>query len=132
MSVANSIQKGEFDLNLISLRKPLEFPDNTIQSTAYTGSSGGESLLDVLTDGNSAGGLEITDVGGITGANVGFTLSSGAVNLTFNNPANSLEMSYTNLALNTIALNDASPGVANLFLPITINGVAYKISLFLG
>jgi hypothetical protein len=30
---------GAFDLNEVKLRKPLEFPDGTIQASAYTGSS---------------------------------------------------------------------------------------------
>ena len=30
---------GAFDLNEVKLRKPLEFPDGTIQGSAYTGSS---------------------------------------------------------------------------------------------
>ena len=34
MSVANSVQKGDFDLNVVSLRKPLEFPNGSVQSTA--------------------------------------------------------------------------------------------------
>jgi hypothetical protein len=155
----------------------ISFVGNTLNKTLIsTGNGSGNFTFGVYdTVGGSTQGLIVlpnsssdlynpivnsTDVSLIssaTGANVGFTLSSGssttngirmldtnlvigaggssdtpAVNLTFNNPANSLEMSYTNLALNTIALNDASPGVANLFLPITINGVAYKISLFLG
>ena len=65
MSVQNAISNGNFDLNLITLRKPLEFNDNTIQTTAYQGSSGGEDLEAVLTDGNSAGGLGITNLGSI-------------------------------------------------------------------
>jgi hypothetical protein len=69
MSVANSIQEGNFNSNLISLRKPLEFPDGTIQTTAYTGVVAGVALEQVLTEGNDAGGLGMTNVGTTTLAN---------------------------------------------------------------
>jgi|694.fasta_scaffold12702_4 hypothetical protein len=62
MSVANAIQEGDFDLNLVSLRKPLLFRDNTIQTTAYTGSGGVPTLAEVLTAGDNGGGLEINDI----------------------------------------------------------------------
>lgn len=62
MSVANAIQEGDFDLNLVSLRKPLLFRDNTIQTTAYTGSGGVPTLTEVLTAGNNGGNLQINDI----------------------------------------------------------------------
>jgi len=63
MSAANAI--GDFDLNAIQLRKKLEFPDGSIQTTAYTGQSGSENLQQVLTDGNDAGNLGIINLGTI-------------------------------------------------------------------
>jgi hypothetical protein len=63
MSAANAI--GDFDLNAIQLRKKLEFPDGSIQTTAYTGQSGSENLQQVLADGNDAGNLGITNLGTI-------------------------------------------------------------------
>lgn len=62
MSVASSVQKGDFDLDVISLRKPLEFPDGTIQNTAYSG-DGSEDLAEVLGIGNDALGQDILGVG---------------------------------------------------------------------
>ena len=59
MSATNAI--GDFDLNTIKLRKKIEFPDGTIQSTAAT--DGNEDLADVLLVGNDADGQDITGVG---------------------------------------------------------------------
>lgn len=73
MSVANAVQKGDFDLNLVSLRKPLEFPDNTIQSTAYTGGSGIPTLEEVLTSGDDAQGLDIQGVNNLGATTIGAT-----------------------------------------------------------
>ena len=63
MSATNSI--GDFDLNLIKLRKPLEFADGTVQDTAYTG-DGSETLAEVLGIGNDADGQDIDNVGTLT------------------------------------------------------------------
>lgn len=65
MSLQNSLSSDPFDLNAISLRKPLVFPDGTVQDTAYTG-DGSETIADVLTAGNNAGGQSITNLGSIT------------------------------------------------------------------
>ena len=62
MSVSSSIQKGDFDLNVVSLRKPLEFADGTIQSTAYTGAGGVPTLEEVLLAGDDAQGNDILGV----------------------------------------------------------------------
>jgi hypothetical protein len=59
MSATNAI--GDFDLNTIKLRKKIEFPDGTIQSTAAT--DGNEDLAEVLTVGNDADGQDILGVG---------------------------------------------------------------------
>lgn len=48
------------------LNKGIKFSDGTIQSTAYTG-DGSETLEDVLTTGNDAGGLTITNLTSIEG-----------------------------------------------------------------
>lgn len=63
MSVTNSL--GDFLLNTVILRKPLEFTDGTIQTTAYLGASGGEDLSTVLGNGNDAGNKNITNVNNI-------------------------------------------------------------------
>jgi len=63
MSVTNSL--GDFLLNTVVLRKPLEFTDGTIQTTAYLGGSGGEDLSTVLTNGNNAGNQNITNLNNI-------------------------------------------------------------------
>ena len=63
MSVSSSV--GDFDLNLIKLRKPLEFADGTVQDTAYTG-DGSEDLAEVLGVGNDALGQDIDNVGTLT------------------------------------------------------------------
>jgi hypothetical protein len=47
----------------------------------------------------------------------------------FDNATNSTQMAYTNLTITTGALPNTSGGSATLFLPVTINGVAYKIPL---
>lgn len=54
---------GDFDLNLVKIRKPLEFPDATIQSTAYTGGAGVPTLEEVLLSDNDANGEDIIGVG---------------------------------------------------------------------
>lgn len=56
---------GDFDLNLVKIRKPLEFPDATIQSTAYTGGAGVPTLEEVLLSDNDANGEDIIGVGSI-------------------------------------------------------------------
>lgn len=56
---------GDFDLNLVKIRKPLEFPDESVQSTAYTGAGGVPTLNEVLVAGSSANNLDITEVGRI-------------------------------------------------------------------
>lgn len=65
MSSSNSI--GDFDLNVVKIRKPLEFPDGTIQSTAG-GGGGNQNLQQVLTTGNNAGGLSMTNIATINGS----------------------------------------------------------------
>jgi len=226
MSAANAI--GDFDLNAIQLRKKLEFPDGSIQTTAYTGQSGSENLQQVLTDGNDAGNLGIINLGTIemtSGAEIiqsdftgfngnqldptifgsnrpnpstsfnlavvdygsgnnslyflprapedaynpitvaddvvivansataltitnnsattsGLRITDAAVTLgaggAINQPTerivcnslnSSMTLAYTNLTIATGALPATSGASASLFLPVTINGVAYKIAL---
>lgn len=62
MSASSSV--GDFDLNLVKLRKPLEFADGTIQDTAYTG-DGSETLAEVLAIGNNASNQDILGVGNL-------------------------------------------------------------------
>ena len=121
MSANNSV--GNFNLNTVNLRKPIKFPDGTTQNTAYTGSSGIPTLSNVLSSGNNAGGLGITNVGDI---------SMAAGNEILQNPASTLilssgnELNHTNI----VTAQGASAGAAaGVYLPVTINGVAYKIAL---
>ena len=74
MSATNSI--GDFDLNLVTLRKPLEFANGTIQSTAYTGAGGVPTLTEVLTAGSSASGQNISGVGTLTTSSLDVTSSA--------------------------------------------------------
>lgn len=67
---------GDFDLNLIKIRKPIEFPDLTIQGTAYTGTAGVPTLEEVLAEGNDANGQDINDVGTITLTDIVFPNTS--------------------------------------------------------
>lgn len=101
MSVANSIDKGGFDLNLITFRKPIEFPDGSVQITAYTGAGGSSNLNSVLTAGNNAGGLGMVDVGNIT-QNAFFPAYTG------NN-----QLDTTIISTNTGATNEPSFQVAD-------------------
>jgi hypothetical protein len=70
MSVASSV--GNFDLNDVVLRKPLKFPDDTIQETAYTGNAGVPTITEVLTSGNNAGGLDVTNVDNVSLTSITF------------------------------------------------------------
>lgn len=49
MSSSSSV--GDFSLNTVKMRKPVQFPDGTTQTTAYTGGTGVETLEQVLTAG---------------------------------------------------------------------------------
>lgn len=71
---------GDFDLNIINLRKGLEFPDTTIQTTAYQGSSGIPTLEEVLIAGDDANGLDIVNVDNLTAKTAALT-STGLASL---------------------------------------------------
>lgn len=75
MSASSSV--GDFDLNFVKLRKPLEFADGTIQDTAYTG-DGNETLAEVLAVGNNASGQSILGVGALAAQTGSFVVASGA------------------------------------------------------
>jgi hypothetical protein len=115
MSVANSIQKGDFKLNVISLRKPLEFADGTIQDTAYTGGGGIPNLEEVLTAGNNAQGLDIT------GVNVLTMVSSGGASAQI--IQNNLIASQFNVLNTSAIVDDNSAGqVYTLSVRDTLTG----------
>jgi len=59
MSYNNSTIDGDFNLDVVNVRKPIRFRDGTIQSTAFAGSGGSGSLSYVLGLGNSAGSNNI-------------------------------------------------------------------------
>jgi hypothetical protein len=121
MSVQNAISNGNFDLNLITLRKPLEFNDNTIQTTAYQGSSGGEDLEAVLTDGNSAGGLGITNLGSIQ-QETGAIISVGSPALIVPTSTSMLSTIAPNFEFKTFQLGgNAGTATGNITLTNNIN-----------
>jgi hypothetical protein len=115
MSVANSIQKGDFDLNLISLQKPLEFPNGTIQTTAYTGAVGTETLNEVLIVGNDAGGLGITNVGTIVLANGKNVENITSVVFTDNTTQNT---AFTGVVSTGVVFSNLTPVVYTLTQPL--------------
>lgn len=118
MSVSSSV--GDFDLNLVKLRKPLEFADGTIQDTAYTG-DGSENLAEVLAVGNDALGQDILNVG-----NLGL---DGYINQPFNNlnPTNQMDRTIITTPLGasnfTFGVIDTSSTNELLFLPCAINDI---------
>lgn len=65
MSATGSILLEDASINSVRIRKPLVFPDGTTQTTAYTGDNV-VTLQEALTAGNSAGGLNISNVGTLT------------------------------------------------------------------
>lgn len=69
MSASSSV--GDFNLNLVKLRKPLEFADGTIQDTAYTG-DGSETLAEVLAVDNDALGQDIVGVDNLSLTQISF------------------------------------------------------------
>jgi hypothetical protein len=56
-------------------------------------------------------------------------LADPSQRIRFDNATSQLQMVYTGLTITTGALPNTSGGTATLFLPVTINGVAYKIPL---
>jgi hypothetical protein len=56
---------GDFDLDIVKLRKGIEFPDTTIQTTAYQGGTGIPTLEEVLLSGDDANALDIVNVGNV-------------------------------------------------------------------
>jgi hypothetical protein len=57
MASSNSV--GAFSLNNVVLRKPLLYPDGSVQLTAYEGAGGVPTLAEVLVSGSSAGSSDI-------------------------------------------------------------------------
>lgn len=137
MSVASSVQKGDFDLNLVSLRKPLVFPDGTIQDTAYTG-DGSEDLAEVLAVGNDALGQDITGVG-VLEVNTQIELTPTGNTVNFNGEINQValgvgfngnQLQPTLISSNqgqgagvALIVNDNAGGDGLLFLPNANNNI---------
>ena len=70
MSFSNTT--GAFSLNNVIVRKPIMFPDGTIQSTAYTGASGVPTIEEVLISGDDANGLDIVGVDNLSLTSITF------------------------------------------------------------
>jgi hypothetical protein len=85
----NATGVGGINLNsaTTTLSGTLTFPDTSIQTTAYTGSGGTETLSAVLTAGNSAEGQQITNVSAITTGTYASNPNQG-LSLQTNNGAN--------------------------------------------
>lgn len=90
MSNASSVQKGDFDLNVVSLRKSLMFPDGTIQDTAYTG-DGSEDLAEVLAVGNNASNQDILGVRNLQ-VNTQIQLTPAGNSVNFNGEINQVNL----------------------------------------
>jgi hypothetical protein len=90
MSVQNAMSNEPFDLNFLPLRKPLVFPDGTIQDTAYTG-DGSETLAEVLTAGSDAGNQSITGLSSIT-VNSAINLTPTGDTVNFNGEINQIAL----------------------------------------
>lgn len=142
MSSSNSI--GDFDLNVVKIRKPLEFPDGTIQTTSGGGGGGNQNLQQVLTTGNNAGGLSMTNIATINGSAYPPATSNIQQVLTAGNDGNGLSiLNLNDVDCNTVQSKPYPPDLgfvmgsgatasANLDMDnfaitnvSTINGVAY-------
>lgn len=132
MSSSSSI--GDFNLNFVKLRKPLEFADGTIQDTAYTG-DGSEDLAEVLAVGNNALGQDIIGVADLIVDNVVVNsvieFPDGTIQDTAYIPLPSLI--YNNLNVTTTALTDPAINpttTINIHDFSNLSAGVYSISLY--
>lgn len=125
MSVQNAMSNEPFDLNFLPLRKPLVFPDGTIQDTAYTG-DGSETLAEVLTAGNNAGGQSITGLSQIT-VNTAINLTPTGSAVSFNGEITQIDLGQSlnsvNQMLPTIHYTNTNGVSSNYGLRVADNGV---------
>ena len=129
----SSLTIGQFSLNEIIIRKPLQFPDGTIQSTAYAGTAGEPTLQIVLTAGSSAGGLNITDVGTLeiaSGSNVSLLEQSG-INLQIqscggsNTDNSTISLFVTDGAANNVEVVTVSDALVTIVPALDVTSVVF-------
>lgn len=109
MSYTNST--GDFSLDILKLRKGLEFPNGSIQETAYTGSGGIPTLEEVLVAGDNADGLSIMNVN---------VLEAKVVDISSGSTAQALSVSSTSSGTTGIPVaqfNDATTGQSIRMIP---------------
>ena len=92
MSASSSV--GDFDLNAVKLRKPLEFADGSIQMIAYEGATGVPSLAEVLASGFDASGQDITGVD-VLAVNTQIQLAPTGNTINFQGEINQVAAGYT-------------------------------------
>jgi hypothetical protein len=99
-----------------------------------TAPDNGQQLAIVPHSATSCGVRMVSGTGG-SGTNAYLEVGCGGAGtdpsqrIRFNNATSQIQMTYTGLSLTTGALPSAGGVAANLFLPVSINGVAYKIAL---
>ncbi len=127
-------EKGCVDIQKIDITGLIEPSGIVFDKLVYfpaglTGSTG--SFQDLICTN------QIKALGGITGSTpyamigAGGTTSDPDVRIEMNRSGGLMQMFYTNLQLTTSSLPNFSSGSSGQFLPITINGVNYKIALML-
>ncbi len=93
MSSTNSV--GDFNLDLTKVRKPISFPDGSIQQTAYIGTTGIPSLQVVLNSGNSAGtndiNLNFNDIQNVSSIELDDGINTRTITAT-SNPATNVDI----------------------------------------
>jgi len=123
MSASNAI--GDFDLITIKLRKKIEFPDGTIQDTAYTG-DGSETLAEVLAVGNNASGQDIINLNTlsmITAGGVPAQITQNTLVVSQNNVLNPTIITASNIgATPTFQVSDSTNGQSTRFVPNSAGG----------
>jgi hypothetical protein len=92
------------------------------------GNGPGNGTLELSTwNNNISVGVRLTPTYTLIGA--GGNSSNPSVRIEMNKTANLMELFYTDLSLQTSNLSNTAGASASLFLPISINGVVYKIAL---
>lgn len=121
MSYQNAINQGDFNLNLVSLRKPLEFPDGSIQEVAYQGAGNVPTLAEVLDAGNDGDAFTIQNISALN-INSALGASSLAVLEVLDTTTNKA------LIVNPVSNNDFLNPMVNAG-EITIGGSGANVNL---